>query len=199
MIKTKNNRQIPKMSEIMSNKNYCDMLYCYLQVNSQFDSFTKTRYIPKKEVKFSTIGPALGMTRQTASTKFKKLEEMGLIIFNQEKNRYELVVLDKEIANLIPVETLRKLISVMNENTINVYMVLVNNWYINNKMGYIIYFNTIKSCIGLSTTTRSNNYIISDIFEILQKLSLISYEIQSIIDNGKIRTIYFIKNVSTTL
>ena len=198
-MKTKNNRQVPKMSEIMSNKNYYDMLYCYLQVNSQFDSFTKTRYIPKKEIKFSVIGPALGITRQTASTKFKKLEEMGLIIFNQKQNRYELIVLDKEIANLIPVETLRKLISVMNENTINIYMVLINNWYMNNKMGYTIYLNTIKSCIGLSTTTRSNNYIISDIFEILQKLDLINYELQNIIDNGKIRTIYFIKNVSVTL
>ena len=69
----------------------------------------------------------------------------------------------------------------------------------NNKMGYTIYLNTIKSCIGLSTTTRSNNYIISDIFEILQKLDLINYELQNIIDNGKIRTIYFIKNVSVTL
>lgn len=199
MMKIKNNRQVPKMSEIMSNKNYCDMLYCYLQVNSQFESSTKIRYIPKKEVKFSAIGPALGITRQTASTKFKKLEEMGLIIFNQEKNRYELTILDKKIANLIPVETLRKLISTMNENTINVYMVLINNWYINDKMGYTIYLNTIKSSIGLSTTTRSNNYIISDILEILQKLGLINYELQNTVSEGKVRSTYFIKNISTVL
>ena len=198
-MKIKNNRQVPKMSEIMSNKNYCDMLYCYLQVNSQFESSTKIRYIPKKEIKFSVIGPALGITRQTASTKFKKLEEMGLIIFNQEKNRYELAVLDKKIANLIPVETLRKLISTMNENTINVYMVLINNWYINDKMGYTIYLNTIKSSIGLSTTTRSNNYIISDILEILQKLGLINYELQNTVSEGKVRSTYFIKNISTVL
>ena len=124
---------------------------------------------------------------------------MGLIIFNQEKNRYELVVLDKKIANLIPVETLRKLISTMNENTINVYMVLINNWYINDKMGYTIYLNTIKSSIGLSTTTRSNNYIISDILEILQKLGLINYELQNTVSEGKVRSTYFIKNISTVL
>ena len=51
-MKTKNNRQVSKMSEIMSNKNYCDMLYCYLQVNSQFENSTKIRYIPKKRLNF---------------------------------------------------------------------------------------------------------------------------------------------------
>ena len=87
----------------------------------------------------------------------------------------------------------------MNENTINVYMVLINNWYINDKMGYTIYLNTIKSSIGLSTTTRSNNYIISDILEILQKLGLINYELQNTVSEGKVISTYFIKNISTIL
>lgn len=57
---------------------------------------------------------------------------MGLIIENNEKARYELTTLDNSIALLIPAETLRKMTSALSENAINVFIILLNNWFRNN-------------------------------------------------------------------
>lgn len=192
----KNSRQIPKTKELMSNELYSDMLYSYLQVISYFEQETGTRFIPKKEIKFVQIAEALNITRQTASAKFKKLLETDLLFLNEKLSRYEFKILDKTIANLIPVETLRKLVSAFNENTINIYMVILNNWYTNKKKVFNLPLNTIKTFIGLSTKTRSNNYIVTDILEILQKLNLVNYDLNHLTqEDGSTKTIYVFTNI----
>ena len=193
----KNSRQIPKTKNLMSNELYSDMLYSYLQVISYFEQETGTRFIPKKEIKFTQIAEALNITRQTASAKFKKLLEMKLLILNEKLARYEFKILDKTIANLVPVETLRKLVSAFNENTINIYMVILNNWYTNKQKPYALPLNTIKTFIGLSTKTRSNNYIITDLLEILKKLKLLNYELSyQSQEDGSTKTIYLFTDIS---
>ena len=51
-----NSRQIPKDEEYLTNINYCDSLYSYLQVISKWDGDpTHPRYIPKKDCTFVKI------------------------------------------------------------------------------------------------------------------------------------------------
>ena len=50
------------------------------------------------------------------------------MVFNEEKDRYELPTLDANMAMLIENKTLRKMISALNENSINVYIYLLNRY-----------------------------------------------------------------------
>ena len=116
----KNRRQVPKIKEYLSLKKYCDILYCYLQVISNYDDETKERYVLKKSINFTKIAGDLGISRQTASTKFKNLKDMGLIV--EDSIRFILVNLDKEIAELVPFSTLRILTNTVKDNVISVYI-----------------------------------------------------------------------------
>ena len=73
-----NSRQIPKTKEICSNKKYYDVLYAYLQCISE-KNFEGKRIFSKKEINFSKLGNVFNLSRQTISTKFKNLKELGLI------------------------------------------------------------------------------------------------------------------------
>ena len=81
----KNRRQVPKVKEYLAMKEYCDYLYCYLQVISKYDEANNERFILAKDCKYTSIGNALGMSRQTASKKFNALIDAGLLIKDGEK------------------------------------------------------------------------------------------------------------------
>lgn len=68
----KDSRQIPKTKDICSNKKYYDVMYAYFQCLSDKDD-NGIRYFDKKEVKFTKLGELFGISRQTASTRFKNL------------------------------------------------------------------------------------------------------------------------------
>jgi predicted transcriptional regulator len=94
----KGSRQVPKTFNICSDKKYNDILYSYLQCMSEKRD-DDSRYILKKNIKYTKLGEALGLSRQTISTRFKNLIQLGLI---EEKNdTYELVRLDNNVAWLI--------------------------------------------------------------------------------------------------
>lgn len=176
----KNSRQVPKVLEFLANKKYCDILYCYFQTISSWDEVEgHPRYFSKKEKNFSKIGDALGLSRQTVSSKFAALEQMGLIKEDKLNNRYELLILAEDIASLIPAETVRILVNTMNENTISVYVYLLNRYYAticNDKKEFMFTKEQLKAVIGISATTRSNDYIIDDKLNVLKKLGLLDYE-----------------------
>lgn len=194
----KNSRQVPKTKQVITNKSYHDIVYAYLQVNSLLDE-NNIRYIDKKQVKFTQIAAALGISRQTVSTKIKGMITMGLIIENNEKGRYELTTLDNSIALLIPAETLRKMTSALSENAINVFIILLNNWFRNNQKSYQFTLANIKENIGISTKTRSNDYIITDILEVLAQLGLISYHLEEAITKECFKTIYRLDNINNKI
>lgn len=176
----KNSRQVPKAPEFLANKKYCDILYCYFQTISSWDEVEgHPRYFSKKEKNFSKIGDALGLSRQTVSSKFAALEQMGLVKEDKLNNRYELLILAEDIASLIPAETVRILVNTMNENTISVYVYLLNRYYAticNDKKEFMFTKEQLKAVIGISATTRSNDYIIDDKLNVLKKLGLLEYE-----------------------
>lgn len=50
----------------------------------------------------------------------------------RNKETYELIQLDKNIASLIPYATLKLIVDTLNENSISAYIYLLNRYYGNN-------------------------------------------------------------------
>ena len=157
-----NSRQIPDNKEICANKKYYDILYAYLQKISEVD-IDNIRYIPMKEINFTQLGKMFGLTRQTVSTKMKNLENMGLVIKNESKKRYELVILEANIAALIPYNTLKLLVDGLSENSISTYVYLLNRFIANNEKPFLFTYEQIKNFIGICSTTRSNDETIRNV------------------------------------
>ena len=180
----KNSRQVPKDKAITSQRNYSDMIYCYLQVNSTYDEETGIRMIEKSKCKKTTIAAAFNITRQTVATKLNKLKELDLI---EETNKG--IVLKEIAANkafLIPFATMRKLTSAFNENAVTIYVYLFNRYIANKEIGYDFTATALKDICGLGTNTHCNNYIIDDILELLASCGLIQYEKTIKGYNGKV-------------
>lgn len=173
---------MPKKKEYTANKAYSDIVYAWLQVNSEWDGIKgHVRTIPKSRVKYVDMADELGLSRQTVSVRFKKLLDtdggIGLIHFNQATNKYELSLLPAEMAQLIEKDTLRRMVSALNENAISVYIYLFSRYCANQYKEFVFTMDQIKNAINISTKTRSNNYIITDILDVLQQLELLEYEV----------------------
>lgn len=192
-----NSRQMPKTREYLSNKLYYDVLYAYLQVISQWDGVKgHPRHIQKKDVMFTKIAKNLGKSRQTIAKKFKQLQELGLVL-EKTNGDFELVILQPDVAELIPFKTLRIMANVFNDNAISAFIYLFNRYIANNCSPYIFTYEQLKSVIGISAQTRSNDYIIQDILLIMQKVGLIDLELKNIQDEntGEFKSIFCVKKV----
>ena len=185
----KNSRQIPSTSAIIREKDYCDLLYAWLQCNSERINVTSTgRRINKSLVKWVAIEKDFTrtlsdgttekvMSRKTIAKYFKHLEEKGLIQL-QSDGYYYLTVLDEEEANLIEYNTLSKLINVFQKNSLSIYIYLFNRYYASGFQPFIATIKQIKDFIGIATATTSNNIIVDDTIDILKRLGLLDYKIK---------------------
>ena len=137
-----------------------------------------SRYILKKNIKYTRLGEALGLSRQTVSTRFKNLIQLGLI--EEKIDTYELVKLDNNVAWLIQQELLQLMIDTLSQNTVSTYVYLFNRFYANDNKPFQFTIEQIKNHIGISITTRSNDEIVSNILFILQKLGIIKYSLTTL-------------------
>ena len=191
----KNSRQMPSSKIITKEKNYCDLLYAWLQCNSELlDIESRMRYIERKNVKWARIERDFTrqssdgtiekvMDRKTIAKYFRHLEEKGLVKLNKEDDNYYLTVLDNYEANLIEYKTLNKLMNVFQKNSISIYIYLFNRYFANDQKPFIVTMRQIKEFIGIATSTTSNNMLIDDTLDILKRLKLLDYEI--IYQDGK--------------
>lgn len=189
---------MPKREEYTANKAYSDIVYGWLQVHSEWDRERGIRWVDKKTVNYSAMADQLGLTRQTVSTKFKRLldkDGLGLVTFNTEMNRYELVQLSADMATLIENGTLRMMISALNENTINIYIYLLNRFLANDEQSFEFTLDQCKAFIGKGVGSHSNNYIVTDILCILSKLDLLKYELVS----KRVKTVYKVITVNNKI
>lgn len=191
---------MPKQEEYTANKAYSDIVYGWLQVHSEWDREQGIRWVDKKTVNYSAMADQLGLTRQTVSTKFKRLLDkdkagLGLVTFNTELNRYELVQLSADMATLIENGTLRMMISALNENTINIYIYLLNRFLANDEQSFEFTLDQCKAFIGKGVGSHSNNYIVTDILCILSKLGLLKYELVS----KSVKTVYRVITVNNKI
>ncbi len=203
--KEESNRQVPKSQDYLANKQYHDILYGYLQFISDVwntnDPSVKRRIIHKKDINFSKLGEHFGLSRQTVSTKFKSLIDMGLIE-QVDKDTYELTRLSQIDGFLIPYKTLKVLCDTLNEKSISVYTYLYNRYYANGKEPFKFTLAQVKANVGLSDKTRSNDDIVTNILFVLQKLGLLKYSLTALeqSDNFQnIKTIYQIDWMTTEL
>lgn len=191
----KNSRQMPRAKSIIAQKEYCDLLYAWLQCNSERIGIDMNgRRIHKSQVQSTKIEKDFTriesdgtvkkiMGRKTVAKYFKCLEETGLITYNEEDKYYYLTVLDREDANLIEYNTLVKMMNVFQKNSISVYIYLFNRYFANGCSPFIATMAQIKDYIGIATSTTSNNTNIDDILDILKRLGLLDYQL--IREDGK--------------
>lgn len=188
---------MPSKVDYTANGLYSDVVYGWLQVNSCWSEGETVRWIPKKDVKFVDIGNALGISRQTASTKFKRLLDkdekgnvgLGLVHYNESKKRYELIELEEGIAMLIQNGTLSKMISALSEHSISVFTYLFKRYWANNCQPFEFTIDQIKRAIGISVATKSNNYIVDNILSVLAKLELLEYTTVTKMEQGEVKTV----------
>ena len=170
-------RQIPKVKEICSDKKYNDLVYGYLQTLSD-----EGGGILDIQISFSQIGKIVGLSRQTVASRFKHLIDLGLVYHDDEINEYRLTVLEPNVAALIPEKTIRLLIDTMSENSISVYVYLFMRFYANKNKPFTLTYPQLKEWIGITTSTTSNNSVISNILTVLSKVGLVDYEF---VNNGR--------------
>lgn len=195
-------RQIPKIQKICADKRYHDILYSYLQENSEWDGIQgHQRYVDKKLINFSRLGSTLGMTRQTASTKFRNLVDLNLISEKPDnRGRYYLSILPAEVAALIPEPTLKLLVDTLSENSISTYIYLLLRYLANGEESFIFTLADVKKYIGICATTRSNDNVITNILFVLEKLGLIEYGLTAVqqdkVDYQDVKTVYYLKTLT---
>lgn len=198
-----NQRQIPKTKEYLCNPLYWDMVYGYIQTNSEWDGVKgHPRILPKKKANFTKIGKYLGMSRQTVSKKFSDLangqkNKAGLhLIKKLENGDYEITILDSEISTLIDNNTLRVLTSALNNHTISIYIYLYGRWKANNKNDFIFTYEQLKKVVGIGDKSTSTNYIIKDIINVLILMELLEIKVETdLSEDGGYRTIFKVINM----
>ena len=200
----KNSRQIPSVPTITREKDYCDLLYAWLQCHSERITMdSEGRRINKSLVKWTAIEKDFVrtlsdgttekvMSRKTIAKYFKYLEDKGLIQL-QDDGYYYLTILDATEANLIEYNTLSKLINVLQKNSLSIYVYLFNRYYANGFQPFIVTIKQIKEFIGITTTTTSNNIIVDDTIDILKRLGLLDYRIKTE-DNKSYLEFQWVKN-----
>ena len=139
--------------------------------------------MPAAEINYAALGRTLGITRQTISKRFNKLIELGLVI-QKENGDYVLTRLASEQAFLIPSATLTVLVSALNENSISIYAHLLNRYYATGEERFCFSITGLKELCGLGIKTTSNNYIITNILDVLQKLGLITFSVSTTRDKN---------------
>lgn len=201
----KNSRQIPSVPTITREKDYCDLLYAWLQCNSERITMDSVgRRINKSLIKWTAIEKDFirtlsdgttekVMSRKTIAKYFKYLEEKGLIRLDDNDGYYYLTVLDATEANLIEYNTLSRLVNVLQKNSLSIYVYLFNRYYANGFQPFIATIKQIKDFIGIATATTSNNIIIDDTIDILKRLGLLDFRIK-FEDNKSYLEFQWVKN-----
>ena len=168
---------MPKIKEICSDKRYSDVVYGWFQFVSQRDKDTNIRYVPKKEVKYTNISRIVDLTRQTVAKKVQNLQDIGLINYNAEKDRYELLILTDDVGWLIGARTLEFLTNTVSEDTISLYIYLLKAYINQGEQPFNFPLKALKNFIGISGNTKSNNNYITDKLLLLKEIGLLDYEL----------------------
>ena len=107
---------------------------------------------------------------------------------------FQLTELSADLASLVPYDTLKLITDTLSENSISTYIYLLNCYYANDCRPFQFTLDQIKTQIGISTSTRSNNDTITNILYVLEKIGLIKYSLttmqQEMDSFQNIKTIY---------
>lgn len=193
----KNSRQVPSDEIYTADKKYHDLLYGVMQELSYQDGegIDNCRYVNKKDMKFQDLGDRIGLTRQTVKKKLDNLMSLGLVTYIEEEKRYKILKLDNKISTLVPFETLRRLNNSLNQNSISLFVYLLNRYIAAGEKEYCATMRQMKTFVGISVSTTSNNEVISDILDTLQLVGLVDYELRQVEENKTKIMITEVRNV----
>ncbi len=175
-------RQVPCRSQVTSEKNYHDLLYSWIQCNSERVALhSQDRWISKKKVKFTYIESQMIdsngqkiMSRKTISKYFHWLVENEYLI--EDGDYYRLRVLEKGEANIVQYQTLSILVNTLQRHCIDTYQYLYSRFCACDRKPFFATIAQIKSYIGFSTETSCNNSKVTDTLVVLRTLKLLDYE-----------------------
>lgn len=197
-------RQIPSSNWIVKEKDYCDLVYAWVQCHSQRMSLdSQQRRIAKKDIKWTKIETDFTRTgldgkpekiigRKTIAKYFVHLVEKGLIEEGEDEYYY-IRLLSREDANLIEYQTLSKLLNVFQKDSLSIYVYLYNRFVANSYEPFIVTAKQVKEFLGRATNTTSNNGVVSDTVEILERLGLLKTEM-IFEDNKSYTQVLWVKN-----
>jgi hypothetical protein len=194
-----NSRQVPSIEQYTADKQFNDLLYGYIQEKSYIEVIGGVTYRYIDKMNTSELADLLGATRQTASKRFKHLIELGLLEEDtgvKSKKRYRVNTLDSHVASLIPFETLRKINIALSRYAISIYVYLMNRYIANGEQPFYPTMKQMKMFIGIADSTTSNNYIITDVLQILSLIGLVDWGYdQTEVD----KTLIMVKSVSNSV
>jgi len=165
-----NSRQIPSSIEYTGDKYYHDLMYAYLQTIS-LPGRDGVRYVTSADVKFTKLGAALGIHRNTAKKYFEELVEIQLL--DKVGTKWELSFVGEGYAYLVPNDILEMLVETGMNHIVSVYVFFCVLSYGQDNIEYAL--NAVKSFIGIGTDTYSNSYIVTNALDKLQELGLLEH------------------------
>jgi hypothetical protein len=113
------------------------------------------------------------MNRKTIAKYFTHLLDEKLVVFDEDDGYFYLTTLSPKQANLIEYHTLDKMMHVLQDHAISIYVYIFNCYWANGCEQVSISMRAIKEHIGIATSTTSNNAVIMDTIEILERLGLL--------------------------
>ena len=193
MVTQKNSRQMPRQEIVVSNKDYCDLVYSWFQCESAVND-NGERTVSKNKIQYTQMGAMLGMDRRTVSRYVKRLTALELL--EEREHEYVLKKLEPSAATLVPCPTLRQIQNSLHRNSVSIFVYLLNRYIANEEQEFYISYVSLKKYIGISTSTASNNVVVSDIMKTLKALGLIDYKL---VQTAEFKTNIVVTKVSNVL
>lgn len=181
-------RQVVADKSITSSKSFNDFLYAWIVLHSEEEN--GERYIWKRDFVISKLESEFGMTRKTAKIYFDNLVKLGLVVDMGDK----WILVDLGIEGFkVERRILERLVDMKKRYAVSLYVYLVRGYYVAGQTQLVILLDNVKEYLGLGTNTRSNNYIITDLFEDFRVMGLLNCVLN--FDNKTVKQYYTLTGI----
>ena len=176
----KDYRQVVVDVRITSSKLYNDFVYGWVVLHSVEED--GIRFILKKDFVFVQVADELGINRKTLTKYFSYLIEVGLI--TEELDKWVLNDLG-DMGFWIESDVLRRIVELKKRYALTIYVYLVKGYWVSNNKKMVVLLKNVKGVIGIGINTDSNNYLITDCFELFREMGLLNCQLWYDKESGK--------------